>query len=132
MENILLNAFLNKDQRLDGRSLTQIRDLKTEVALLPRTHGSGMFTRRHASTVGGHLRRLGTDKLWIPWKKTALSAICIITAIPRILMARPALRGPGKRAIGHGALAERPGTGSADGRDFSVRYPRSVRSLKGW
>ena len=109
VEKYITERILNKDQRLDGRSLTQIRDLKTEVALLPRTHGSGMFMRGDTQvlsvvTLGapGDVQTIdtmeedGTKRYMHHYSDT-----------PATYGETGPLRGPGNRSIGHGALAER-------------------------
>ena len=109
VEKHITERILDKDQRLDGRSLTQIRDLKTEVALLPRTHGSGMFMRGDTQvlsvvTLGapGDVQTIdtmeedGTKRYMHHYSDT-----------PATYGETGPLRGPGNRSIGHGALAER-------------------------
>ncbi len=109
VEKYITEQILKKEQRLDGRSLTDIRDLNIEVALLPRTHGSGMFMRGDTqvlsvATLGapGDVQTLdtmeeeGTKRYMHHYNDT-----------PATYGETGPLRGPGNRAIGHGALAER-------------------------
>lgn len=101
--------ILEKDQRLDGRALTDVRELQVDVDLLPRTHGSAMFMRGDTQvlsivTLGapGDVQTLDTmeedgTKRYMHHYNDAPYTYGDV---------RP-MRGPGRRAIGHGALAER-------------------------
>jgi len=109
VEKYITLQILDKEQRLDGRSLTDIRDLSVEVGLLPRTHGTGLFQRGDTQvlsvvTLGapGDVQTLdtmeeeGTKRYMHHYNDT-----------PATYGETGPLRGPGNRAIGHGALAER-------------------------
>lgn len=109
VEKYITLQILNKEQRLDGRSLFDIRDLSVEVGLLPRTHGTGLFQRGDTQvlsvvTLGapGDVQTLdtmeeeGTKRYMHHYNDT-----------PATYGETGPLRGPGNRAIGHGALAER-------------------------
>jgi polyribonucleotide nucleotidyltransferase len=109
VEEFITKRILEKDERLDGRSLTDIRDLYAEVGLLPRTHGTGLFQRGDTQvlsvvTLGapGDVQTLdtmeeeGTKRYMHHYNDT-----------PATYGEAGPLRGPGNRAIGHGALAER-------------------------
>ncbi|MCK4994911.1 MAG: polyribonucleotide nucleotidyltransferase [Candidatus Omnitrophica bacterium] len=101
--------ILENKVRVDGRSYTDIRDICSEVAVLPCTHGSAVFTRGQTQSLG--VVTLGTsadeqriDALVGESKKTFM----LHYNFPSFSVgeARP-IRGPGRREIGHGALAER-------------------------
>ncbi len=101
--------ILENGQRLDGRSLTDIRELQVEVDLLPRVHGSGMFMRGDTQvlsvvTLGapGDVQTL--DTMEEEGKKRYMHHY---NDAPYSYGEAGPLRGPGRRAIGHGALAER-------------------------
>lgn len=109
VEKYISLAIIESGRRLDGRSLTDIRDLNIEVSLLPRTHGSGMFMRGDTqvlsvATLGapGDVQTLdtmeeeGTKRYMHHYNDT-----------PASYGEAGPMRGPGNRAIGHGALAER-------------------------
>lgn len=109
VEEYISERILTHDQRLDGRGLTDIRPLHAEVGLLPRTHGSGLFSRGDTQvlsvvTLGapGDVQTLdtmeedGTKRYMHHYNDT-----------PATYAETGPLRGPGRRAIGHGALAER-------------------------
>ncbi len=101
--------ILSKGVRADGRGPADIRPITCEVGILPRTHGSALFTRGETQSLA--VVTLGTsddeqriDSLEGEWKKTFM----LHYNFPPFSVgeARP-LRGPGRREIGHGALAER-------------------------
>ncbi len=109
VEKYITLRILDRDQRLDGRSLTDIRDLDIQVGLLPRTHGSGMFMRGDTqvlsvATLGapGDVQTL--DSMEEDGKKRYMHHY---NDTPASYGETGPMRGPGNRAIGHGALAER-------------------------
>jgi polyribonucleotide nucleotidyltransferase len=99
----------SQKKRPDGRSFDQIRSLSCEVSVLPRTHGSAIFTRGQTQSLG--IVTLGTrddqqiiDALEGEYKKNFMlhynfPSFSVGEVKPN--------RGPGRREIGHGALAER-------------------------
>ncbi len=101
--------ILKKDHRPDGRKLDEIRQLEAVAGLLPRVHGSGLFTR-------GQTQVLTVATLGLPNDAQQLDGL--EEEEPKRYMhfynfppysvgeVRP-LRGPGRREVGHGALAER-------------------------
>lgn len=108
-KEIVRNKIINEGIRPDGRGFTDIRKITSEVGLLPRTHGSGLFTRGQTQvlttcTLGalGDVQIL--DGLWEDEFKRYIHHY----NFPPFSVgeARP-MRGPGRREIGHGALAER-------------------------
>ncbi len=107
--DVISERILTKEQRLDGRSITEIRELQVEVDLLPRVHGSGMFMRGDTQvlsvvTLGapGDVQTL--DTMEEEGKKRYMHHY---NDAPYSYGEAGPLRGPGRRAIGHGALAER-------------------------
>jgi len=95
--------------RLDGRGLKDVREITVEVGVLPRTHGSGLFTRGQTqaltiATLGSMSDKQKLDGLGLEEFKRYMHHY----NFPPFSVgeARP-LRGPGRREIGHGALAER-------------------------
>lgn len=105
----ITKRILEKDQRLDGRKLTEIRELQTGIDLLPRTHGSAMFMR-------GDTQVLSIVTLGAPGDVQTLDSMEEVGTkrymhhyndAPFAYGEAGMMRGPGRRAIGHGALAER-------------------------
>jgi polyribonucleotide nucleotidyltransferase len=95
--------------RPDGRKVDEIRPITCEVGLLPRVHGTGLFTRGQtqvltALTLGATSEAQVVDNLEVDEKKQYMHYYNF--APYSVGEARP-LRGPGRREIGHGALAER-------------------------
>ena len=105
----ITKRILEKDQRLDGRSLTQIRPLHMEVDLIPRVHGSAMFMR-------GDTQVLSSITLGAPGDVQTLDTMTEDSTkrymhhysdAPFTYGETGWMRGPSRRAIGHGALAEK-------------------------
>lgn len=102
-------SLLEKKQRISGRSLTEIRPLSCEVGLLPRTHGSGLFTRGDTqvltiTTLGSTRKEQQLDGLGIEESKRFIHHY----NFPPFSTGEAGRVGtPGRREIGHGALAER-------------------------
>ncbi len=101
--------ILDRGQRLDGRSLTDIRELQTAVDLLPRVHGSAMFMRGDTQvlsivTLGAPGDVQTVDTMEEDGKKRYMHHY---NDSPFSYGEAGPMRGPGRRAIGHGALAER-------------------------
>ncbi len=101
--------LLDEGKRVDGRGINEIRPLAAEVGLLPRVHGSGMFTRGQTQvlttcTLGGTKdNQLMDDLNDEPTKRY----IHHYNFPPYSVGEARAPRSPGRREIGHGALAER-------------------------
>jgi len=108
-EGEVTRAILNEDKRVDGRSLDEIRALHSDVGLLPRTHGSGLFQR-------GETQVLSIVTLGAPGDEQILDGMEEVgkkrymhhyNFPPYSVGEVKPLRGPGRREIGHGALAEK-------------------------
>lgn len=101
--------ILKEKRRIDGRALDEIRPIQCEVGVLPRTHGSAIFTR-------GQTQALATVTLGTPEDQQLIDDLLGISNKRFMLHynfppysvgeVRP-VRGPGRREIGHGALAEK-------------------------
>ncbi len=109
VEEMISARILEKNERLDGRKIDEIRSLYSEVGLLPRTHGTGMFMR-------GDTQVLSVITLGAPGDKQTIDTMeedCTkrymhhYNDTPASYGEAGPLRGPGNRAIGHGALAEK-------------------------
>jgi len=105
----ILEAGAGKERRPDGRKLDQVRPLDCQVSLLPRTHGSGLFQR-------GETQALSVVTLGAPGDEQTLDGMehegtkhfMHHYNFPGFCVGEPRpMRGPGRREIGHGALAER-------------------------
>ena len=135
-KKIVRRWLLTEGKRVDGRGMDEIRPLAAEVGLIPRVHGSGMFTRGQTQVLT--IATLGTIK-----ESQLLDGIDGETTkrymhqynMPSYSVGetRPS-RGPGRREIGHGALAERalePVLPSVEEFPYSMRLVSEVLSSNG-
>ncbi len=109
LRDVVRAAILERSYRPDGRGYEEIRPISCEVGLLPRTHGSGLFTRGQTQVLT--IATLGTasdeqviDGLGNDDKKRYIHHY---NFPPYSTGEAGRMRGPGRREIGHGALAER-------------------------
>jgi polyribonucleotide nucleotidyltransferase len=118
--------ILKKNRRIDGRGLTDIRPLTLETGVLPRTHGSALFTRGETQalvtcTLGTSHDEQRVDSLTGDWRKSFLLHYNFPAfSVGEVKM----LRGPGRREIGHGTLAER---GVEKILPVSENFPYTIR-----
>ena len=100
---------LNEDLRHDGRDSRTIRPISVEVGLLPRTHGSGLFTRGQTQALSIATLGSATDvqRLDTISPESEKRYIHHYNMPPYSVGESRFMRGPGRREIGHGALAER-------------------------
>ena len=108
-KKIVREMILEEHKRVDGRSLMEIRELSAEVSLLPRTHGSALFQRGQTQvltnvTLGPLGEGQKLDGVDMEEEKRYMHHYNFPSY--SVGEARPS-RGPGRREIGHGALAER-------------------------
>ncbi len=107
--SVARNLVLDTGLRIDGRSTTQIRPIACEVALLPRAHGSGLFTRGETQVLGTVTLGTGDDEQMID----ALSGLVKKKFMlhynfpPYCVGETGRMGGQSRREIGHGFLAER-------------------------
>ena len=101
--------LLDEGKRVDGRRLDQIRPLASEVGLLPRTHGSGLFTRGQTQVLTiCTLAPVGDSQLLDGIDEEETKRYMHHYNMPGYSTGEAkATRSPGRREIGHGALAER-------------------------
>ncbi len=107
--DIARSNILEKEERIDGRALNKVRDIACEVGILPRAHGSGLFTRGETQVLGAIT--LGTpddeqtiDSLAASYKK---SFYLHYNFPPYCVGETGRMGGQSRREIGHGNLAER-------------------------
>ncbi|HIV02959.1 MAG TPA: polyribonucleotide nucleotidyltransferase [Candidatus Aphodoplasma excrementigallinarum] len=128
--------ILDDGKRVDGRGLDEIRPLAAEVGLLPRVHGSGMFTRGQtqvltAATLGPLNDTQKLDGIDEEEYKRYMHHYNFPSY--SVGETRPS-RGPGRREIGHGALAERalePVIPSEEEFPYAIRLVSEVLSSNG-
>lgn len=129
-------GILEEERRPDDRKLDEIRHLSSEVSVLPRTHGSGLFTRGQTqvlsiATLGAISEEqvidgLGDDKPKRYIHHYNFPGFCVGDTKPS--------RSPGRREIGHGALAERallPVIPDSEVFPYTIRVVSEVLSSNG-
>ncbi|HSG01364.1 MAG TPA: polyribonucleotide nucleotidyltransferase, partial [Vicinamibacterales bacterium] len=108
-EKVLRDEILERGTRLDGRSFDQIRPIWVEVGVLPRVHGSAVFTRGETQALVS--ATLGTEddaqKVEMVDGEKYKRFMLHYNFPPFSVGEVQFLRGPGRREVGHGALAER-------------------------
>ncbi len=128
--------LLDDGKRVDGRAIDEIRPLDAEVGLLPRAHGSGMFTRGQTQVLSSVTLGMGNDAQMLdglevePDKRYMHHYNFPSYSVGET---RPS-RGPGRREIGHGALAEKslvPVLPSVDEFPYVIRVVSEVLSSNG-
>jgi polyribonucleotide nucleotidyltransferase len=109
IKSLTRQRILDEGIRPDLRDLTTIRPISCEVGLLPRTHGSGLFTRGQTQVLSISTLGPGTDEQMIDdiTAQTKKRFMHQYNFPPYSTGEARPLRGPGRREIGHGALVER-------------------------
>ena len=135
-QKMIVKEWLLQGHRVDGRQKNEIRPLAAEVGVLPRVHGSGLFTRGQTQVLS--VCTLDTlsacQKLDTIWEETEKRYMHHYN-FPGYSVgeAKPA-RSPGRREIGHGALAERallPVIPSVEDFPYAIRVVSEVVSSNG-
>ena len=134
-KEVVRNMLLNEKRRPDGRAFDEVRPISCEVGILPRTHGTGLFTRgltqvMTVATLGsiGDIQIL--DGIEDDTKRYMHHYNFPGYSVGEV---KP-LRGPGRREIGHGALAERalePLIPSEEEFPYTIRLVSEVLSSNG-
>src|SRR6266480_2165359 len=108
-ERIFREAVINQKRRPDGRAFDQIRDIWIEVGVLPRTHGSAIFTRGETQALVTTTLGTSDDMQRLErFEGETKKRFMLHYNFPPFSVGEVAfLRGAGRREIGHGALAER-------------------------
>ena len=103
------SKIIEKNVRADGRGFHEIRPITCEVSILPRTHGSGLFTRGQTQSLAITTLGTGEDEQMIEALEGEKSkSFMLHYSFPPFSVGETApVRGPGRREIGHGALAEK-------------------------
>ncbi len=108
-ERIFREQVINNKRRPDGRAFDQVRDIWVEVGVLPRTHGSAIFTRGETQALVTTTLGTSDDMQRLEaFEGEAKKRFLLHYNFPPFSVGEVAfLRGAGRREIGHGALAER-------------------------
>ena len=109
MERIFRKEMLQDRKRPDGRAFDEIRPIDIEVSLLPRAHGSALFTRGETQAlVAATLGTADDEQRMDTLEGEAFKRFMLHYNFPPFSVGETKpMRGPGRREIGHGALAER-------------------------
>ena len=106
---LIRKMILEKNVRIGGRSFTQVRNIDCEVGVLPRTHGSALFTRGETQALV--IATLGTssdEQKVEALDGSSYKSFMLHYKFPPFSVGEVKfLRGPSRREVGHGALAER-------------------------
>ncbi|XOB42774.1 MAG: polyribonucleotide nucleotidyltransferase [Candidatus Nealsonbacteria bacterium] len=136
IKKIVRTNILEKGERIDGRKLNEIRKLDSKVGLIPRTHGSSMFSR-------GQTKSLSILTLGAPGDVQLLEGMEVVgkkrfmhhyNFPPYSVGETRPIRGPGRREIGHGILAEKslaPLIPSSDEFPYTIRIVSEILSSNG-
>jgi polyribonucleotide nucleotidyltransferase len=133
---VMREAIVKDSRRVDGRGLADIRAISCEVGFLPRTHGSALFTRGETQALVVATLGTSSDEQKIDaligehYKKFLLH----YNFPPFSTGETKFLRNPGRREIGHGALAERsirPVLPAEDGFPYTIRVVSEVLESNG-
>ena len=108
-DEIVHENILKHEKRPDGRALTEVRPISCQVGVLPRTHGTGLFTRGETqaltvATLGSPGDEQIIDTMEVDMKKRYIHHY---NFPPYSVGEVKPMRGPGRREVGHGALAEK-------------------------
>ncbi|MCL4406317.1 MAG: polyribonucleotide nucleotidyltransferase [Patescibacteria group bacterium] len=136
LDELVHKNILEKEMRPDGRKLDEVRDLYTETGLLPRTHGSAVFIRGNTQALAvTTLAAPGAEQLIETMEYSGKRRFMLHYNFPPYSVGETgSYRGPGRRDIGHGALAEkalRPLIPSQDEFPYTIRVVSEILSSNG-
>ena len=128
--------IFNEHKRVDGRALDEIRPLSCEVGVLPRTHGSALFTRGQTQVLSVATLGMISEEQTLDGIDTEESKRYMhhYNFPPYSVGEARTSRGPGRREIGHGALAEKalvPVLPSKEEFPYAIRVVSEVLSSNG-
>jgi len=118
--------ILDENVRIDGRGFKDIRPITCEVSVLPRTHGSSLFTRGQTQSLAVTTLGTGEDRQLIEaLEGEKYKSFMLHYSFPPFSVGETApVRGPGRREIGHGALAEKSLLAVMPSKD---KFPYTIR-----
>lgn len=134
--DILRELIINEKKRIDGRGFADIRQITCEVGLLPRTHGSALFTRGETQALAVMTLGTSSDEQRLDYisGEELRSFILHYNFPPYSVGEVKGLRGPGRRETGHGALARRaliPVLPSQEEFPYTIRIVSEILSSNG-
>ncbi len=136
LEERVVRDLLLEGKRIDGRGLKQIRPIYTEVNVLPRTHGSAIFQRGETQALVTTTLGTSSDEQRIDGiqDEYAKKFMLDYNFPPYSVGECKPIRGPGRREIGHGALAERslkPVIPSPEKFPYTIRVVSDITESNG-
>ncbi|PKN77442.1 MAG: polyribonucleotide nucleotidyltransferase [Deltaproteobacteria bacterium HGW-Deltaproteobacteria-10] len=137
LERRILRDMIIKDKkRIDGRSSTDIRPISSEVGILPRAHGSALFNRGETQALAALTLGTSSDEQRLDYiaAEERRSFILHYNFPPYSVGEAKSLRSPGRREIGHGALARKalvPVLPAADVFPYTIRIVSEILSSNG-
>ncbi len=129
VKKTIREAILIQGRRSDGRGVDELRSLSAEVGILPRTHGTGLFSRGETqalviTTLGSPKDAQESDSI-TTGNRSALKTFFLHYNFPNYSVGEVGrITGPGRREIGHGNLAER-----SLAQIIPANYPYTVRCV---
>lgn len=135
-KEIVRKAILESGKRVDGRGQKDIREITCEVGILPRAHGSGLFTRGQTQSLSATTLGTSQDEQRIDALEgeSTKSFMLHYNFPPYSVGEVKPVRGPGRREIGHGALAEkalRPIMPTTEDFPYTVRLVSEILESNG-
>ncbi len=136
LEKLCRREILTNRRRTDGRRADEIRPITCEVGVLPRTHGSALFTRGETQALVTVTLGTSADAQRLDWLEGESTRRFMLhyNFPPFSVGEAKFLRGPGRREIGHGALAERalrPMIPGSDDFPYTVRLVSDILESNG-
>jgi len=130
------NKILTENVRIDGRGFKDIRPINCEVSILPRTHGSSIFSRGQTQSMAVTTLGTGEDEQLIEaLEGERYKSFMLHYSFPPFSVGETTpVRGPGRREIGHGALAERSLLAvmpSKEGFPYTIRVVSEILESNG-
>lgn len=135
-EEQVRNKIITEGVRIDGRGFKDIRQISCEVSVLPRTHGSSLFTRGQTQSLAVTTLGTGEDEQQVEaLEGERFKTFMLHYSFPPFSVGETApVRGPGRREIGHGALAEKsllPVMPAKDKFPYTVRVVSEILESNG-
>ncbi len=135
-KSFIREMILNEGSRVDGRSLTEVREITIAVDALPRTHGSCLFTRGETQALVTTTLGTGQDELTLDnLEGRSTRSFYLHYNFPAFCVGEvKRMMGPGRREIGHGSLAERamdPMMPDAEKFPYTIRVVSEILESNG-